>query len=112
MSQQPGLENLAHSLRAIFEKHGVLKAIVFGSFARGEPSRRSDLDILVVQDTAKRFLDRYDGIFGAITDAVPGRAVDLLIYTPEELERMSEGPFIGRALKEGIVIYESEPQSI
>ncbi len=112
MSQQDSLENLAHSLRAIFEKHGVMKVVVFGSFARGEPSRRSDLDILVVQRTDKRFLDRYDGIFGEITDVVRGRDVDLLIYTPEELERMSDGPFIARALKEGIVIYESESQPI
>jgi predicted nucleotidyltransferase len=112
VSGQDGLENLAHSLRTIFEKHRVLKAVVFGSFARGEPSRRSDLDILVVQRTDKRFLDRYDGIFGAITDAVRGRSVDLLIYTPEELERMSDGPFISRALKEGVVIYESESQQI
>ena len=112
MSQQDRLENLAHSLREIFEKYGVLKAVVFGSFARGEPSRRSDLDILVVQKTDKRFLDRYDGIFGAITDAVHGRAVDLLIYTPEELEKMSDGPFVAQALREGVVIYESEPQSI
>ncbi len=109
MSRQDSLENLANSLRAIFEKHGILKAMVFGSFARGEPSRRSDLDIIVVQQTRKRFLDRYDGIFAEITDAIPERSVDLLIYTPEELERMSHGPFIGRALKEGVVIYESEP---
>ncbi|MGO9119320.1 MAG: nucleotidyltransferase family protein [Desulfomonilaceae bacterium] len=109
MSRQDSLENLANSLRAIFEKHEILKAIVFGSVARGEPSRRSDLDILVVQQTRKRFLDRYDGIFAEITDVIPGRGVDLLIYTPEELERMSHGPFIGRALKEGVVIYESEP---
>jgi len=112
LSQQDILENVAHSLRAIFEKHGVLKAVVFGSFARGEPPRRSDPDILVVQETDRRFLDRYDGIFGEITDAVRGRDVELLIYTPEELERMSDGPFIAGALKEGVVIYESESQSI
>jgi len=49
-------ENLARALRAIFEKYGILKAVIFGSFARGETSRRSDLDILVVQETDKRFL--------------------------------------------------------
>jgi len=109
LSRPDSLENLADRLRAIFEKHGILKAMVFGSFARGEPSRRSDLDFLVVQHTQKRFLDRYDGIFAEITDMIPGRGVDLLIYTPEELERMSHGPFVGRALKERVVIYESEP---
>ncbi len=53
-----------------------------------------------------------DGIFGETIDAVRRRGVDLLIYTPDELERMYRGPFIGRALKEGIVIYESQAQSI
>ena len=112
LHQPDSLENLARTLRTIFEKYGILKAVVFGSFARGETSRRSDLDILVVQETDKRFLDRYDGIFAEIMDVIRGRDVDLLIYTPEELKKMSDGPFIARALKEGIVIYESEPQSI
>lgn len=99
-------------MEPIFEKYGILRAVVFGSLARGESTRRSDLDLMLVQETDKRFLDRYDGILSDITDVVRGRDVDLLIYTPEELESMSNRVFIKRILKDGTVIYESERQPV
>jgi predicted nucleotidyltransferase len=106
------LEQLISKLRPLFEKYGILKAVVFGSLARGEPSRRSDLDLMLVQETDKRFLDRYKGILGELTDVVRGRDVDLLIYTPAELASMSERRFMQTILKEGVVIYESQRQSL
>lgn len=107
------LEILAQRLRPVFKKYRVLRAIVFGSLARGDATHRSDLDLIVVQDTDKRFLDRYDGILREVVEAVPGRDVDLLIYTPQELEQLAERPFIARALQEGRTIYEccQEPAS-
>jgi predicted nucleotidyltransferase len=107
----PTLKDLADRLRAMFQKYGVCKAIVFGSRARGEASRRSDLDLIVIQETDKRFLDRYDGLLGDLIDAA-ACSVDLLIYTPSEYSEMRERPFVGRAEREGVVIYESERQSI
>ena len=107
------LEQLAAQLRPIFEKHHVLRAIVFGSLARGEASRRSDVDLLVVQHTDKRFLERYDGLLRDITQLVIGRDVDLLIYTPQELAQLAHRPLIVAALREGKAIYElqQEPPS-
>lgn len=35
------------------------KAIVFGSVARGEADEWSDLDLVIVADTARPFLERY-----------------------------------------------------
>ncbi len=107
-AEQDSLETLASQLQPIFEKHRILRAIVFGSLARGEASRHSDLDLIVVQETDKRFLDRYDDLLREITQAAPGRDVDLLVYTPQELDQMKDRPFIATALKEGNVIYESE----
>jgi predicted nucleotidyltransferase len=106
------LAQLASQLQSIFEKHRILRAIVFGSLARGEASRHSDLDLIVVQATDKRFLDRYDDLLREIAQAVPGRDVDLLIYTPQELGQMVDRPFIARALREGKVIYESEQEPL
>lgn len=107
---QRELEVLASRLRPVFDKHRVLRAIVFGSLARGERSRRSDLDLLVVQDTDKRFLDRYDELLREIAQVVSEQDVDLLIYTPAELKRMAERPFIARVMKEGQTIYESKQE--
>lgn len=105
------LEDIATALREIFRNHGILRAIVFGSRARGEPSRKSDLDLILIQETDKRFLDRYDGIYLEIARAVKFQGVDLLIYTPEELSRIADRRFIQKALQEGVIIYESERES-
>jgi predicted nucleotidyltransferase len=104
------MREISEKLKPVFERYGIVRAIVFGSIARGEPSRRSDLDLFVVQNTDKRFLDRYDGILNDVTDIIRDRDVDLLIYTPDELMRTRERPFIKGILNEGTVIYESEPK--
>ena len=93
-------------LRPSFQKHGVIKAVVFGSYARNAENRKSDLDLILVQRTDKRFFDRYDDI-AENYENLRGVHTDILIYTPEELKRISSRPFIRKALKEGITIYGS-----
>jgi uncharacterized protein len=100
--------DLAERCRPIFEKYRVIRAIVFGSIARGEATRHSDLDLLLIQPDEKPFLDRYEGILSEIIQAVPGRDVDLLIYTPQELSQMAQRRWIVNVLKEGKTIYESK----
>jgi predicted nucleotidyltransferase len=95
-------------LTPVFKRHQVMKAILFGSTARGEASKRSDVDLILVQRTDRRFLDRYDGLLYELNLALPEIAVDALIYTPEELVQMMRRRFVARALREGQVIYESE----
>lgn len=102
-----GLTDLTARLQPIFEKHQVLRTVVFGSWARAEESRHSDLDLLVIQNTSQRFLERYAGLLREIAQVVPERDVDLLVYTPQELASMAGRPFVAKALREGKVIYES-----
>lgn len=83
----------------------VAKAILFGSASRGTKSRKSDIDILLVVETEERFFDRY-GRFEEIYAKLKGRSVDMLIYTPSELERIAHRPFIRRILAERKTIYE------
>lgn len=105
--QQKEISRLKDRLTPLFRRYGIQKAILFGSFARGEPSRRSDLDLILVQETDRRFLDRYEGLLLELGKLVPDRDLDLLIYTPGELERLAGRPFVAAALREGKVIYES-----
>lgn len=105
------LDELSDRLRAIFKRYGILRGIVFGSFARGEESRHSDVDLFLIQATDQSFLKRYDGILRDITQAISERDVDVLIYTPQELTRARDQRWIAHILKEGKVIYESERQS-
>jgi predicted nucleotidyltransferase len=86
---------------------GVQKAILFGSLARGEVTPFSDLDLIIVQETAARFLDRLEPFYAGLDLRVDA---DILVYTPEELaELQTWNPFIQQAMHEGRVIYEAEP---
>lgn len=110
MKQPPmvSFEELSIRLRPTFEKYQVLRAIVFGSLARGEGTRHSDIDLVLIQRTARRFVDRYDGLLSEITQAIAGRDVDLLIYTPEEFAQIRQRRWGVRVVQEGQIIYESQ----
>ncbi|MBI5649287.1 MAG: Uma2 family endonuclease [Chloroflexi bacterium] len=47
------------------------KAIVFGSFARGDVSRHSDIDLILIQHTTQRFWDRYEDLLDELNRAMP-----------------------------------------
>ena len=99
------LEEISARLRPFFDACGVLKAIVFGSYARHSQTRRSDLDLALVIDTDRRFLDRYDRVAG-IEEYLGGVRAEILIYAPGELEAIAHRPFIRSMLADGVVIYE------
>lgn len=102
------LTALKRKLQPVFKKHGIEKAILFGSLARDEMSRHSDVDLILVQNTNLRFLDRYDKVLASFSQALPEWDVDLLIYTPAELIEVSGRRFIQQALREGKILYESK----
>lgn len=80
----------------------IKKIILFGSVARGEGHRGSDLDLIIIQETDKKFLSRLEPFY---RDARV--AMDILVYTPEEFAAMAEGVFLKNALQDGVVIYEA-----
>ena len=102
------IDGLKKKLQPLFKKYEIEKAILFGSLARNEASRHSDVDLILIQDTNVRFLDRYEGVLAAFSQALPECDVDMLIYTPKELNEISDRHFIRQALKEGKVLYESK----
>ncbi len=85
-----------------------LKIILFGSYSYGEPTKDSDVDILIIKESDlpryKRSVPAYKALSGLI---IPK---DVLVYTPEEVEEWSEVPqaFISRVMDRGTVIYEKE----
>lgn len=99
------LNVLRRLLAPIFRQNNVIKVVLFGSASRGSLTKKSDLDLMIIKETPKRFFDRYEE-FDEIYALIKNRAIDILIYTPEELKNMSHRPFIKRILKEGKSIYE------
>src|SRR5215216_3336761 len=102
------LDVLKNKLRPLFQEHKIEKAILFGSLARNEATRHSDTDLILVQKTNLRFLERYDGLLASFHRALPDWNLDILVYTPEELAQISGRRFIKKALEEGKVLYESK----
>ena len=99
------IEKLEKLLKPIFNSRNVTKAFLFGSFARGTESNRSDIDILIVKPTKKRFLDRFEE-FDEIYSLLKDFTVDLLVYTPGELTRNGHRPFVKTIISGGIILYE------
>ena len=61
-------------LQPVFKKHNIKKAVLFGSYAKGEADAKSDIDIMV--DSNLRGLAFY-GLLEDVVNAV-GLQVDLL----------------------------------
>ena len=81
----------------------VVRISVFGSYARGKADLFTDLDIIVVMNTDKSFLERQRKIYDLAPASVD---IDILCYTPSEFEHMKSKPFLKRALQDEIVLYE------
>jgi len=81
------------------------KVVLFGSFARGDYHGLSDLDLLIIKETPKKFIDRIVDVLELCDSAIP---VEPLVYTPSEIERLlAEGnTFITEALKDGRLLYD------
>ncbi|MBA4419484.1 MAG: hypothetical protein C0392_16510 [Syntrophus sp. (in: bacteria)] len=99
------IKRLQSSMEPIFRRNEVFKAVLFGSAVRDTETKRSDIDLMIVMETDKRFFDRYDA-FDEIFELMRGTSIDLLIYTPQELENISHRPFIRKIIAEGKTIYE------
>ena len=78
--------------------------LVFGSRARGTATRKSDLDLLVIYQSEKPALDRIGDVLQLLSDCP--WPLEVVAYTPEELSRIKNRPFIKTILSEGRVIYE------
>ena len=104
----PDLERLINFISSEYDPE---KIILFGSY--GTPSRRenSDIDLLIIKKTDKRFVDRMVEIMDLIIDRFGFEyPVEPLIYTPEEFRTAKEinSIFIRTILSKGVVLYEKE----
>jgi uncharacterized protein len=99
------VDEIRTQLTPTLRELGVEKAMLFGSVSKGMQSRKSDIDLLLVVETKERFFDRYEH-FEKIYAKLKGKSVDMLIYTPSELERIAHRPFIRKILAVGKTIYE------
>jgi len=72
------LKEIKSKIRKVLKKHGVVRAGIFGSYARGEQKKNSDIDILI---EAKGKFSLFDlvGLEIELQKAL-NKKVDLLTY--------------------------------
>ncbi|MGQ9556241.1 MAG: nucleotidyltransferase domain-containing protein [Anaerolineae bacterium] len=106
--RQQYVEALEHDLHSLVQQlsamPAVRKVVLFGSYAAGRRDLLTDLDLLVVMDSSLGFVERSLALARQLSAGV---ALDLLVYTPEELEQMSDNPFLHQVLGKGKVLYEA-----
>jgi uncharacterized protein len=88
------------------------KIVLFGSWARGEANEQSDVDFLIVErepfgpNRSRR--EEAVRIWECLYEfRVPK---DILVYSVDEIDQWKNSSYhvVGRALKEGKVLYESD----
>lgn len=92
----------------IVQQFDPLQIILFGSYARGEATADSDIDLLVVFSALKHKRETTIAIRSILAD-IP-IAKDIVVTTPVEIAEYGDlvGPILRPALREGKVIYERD----
>lgn len=101
-----GSEKIADIVEKIVSGYNPDKIILFGSYATGEPTEDSDLDLMVIKATdlsrPQRTVQVRKMLYGAM---IP---IDLIVYTPQEIAESKENKFsfVSEVLNTGKTLYE------
>ena len=84
--------------------------ILFGSMARGDAGEHSDIDLIVIKDTGAPRRERFRESSEYLPEML-GVGVDVIVYTPEEVEEKIEArnPFLAAVFTDGVVVYDRNP---
>ena len=79
--------------------------ILFGSYARGNPSEHSDVDFFIIAPSELPRFKRSRELYQLFKPYPFG--MDIVVYTPEEVKQDSNNPlsFVANVLKEGKTVY-------
>ena len=106
--QQRHWNEVEPELACIVERlasYGAERVVLYGSYARGDFHADSDVDLLIVKDTAERFIDRIASVLAVTGAKIP---VEPVVYTPAELEQMRarRSGLMAEVERDGKVLYE------
>ena len=104
-------QELDRYLALLIEHDKPEKIIIFGSLTTGDIHSWSDIDLVVIKQTSLPFLERLREMRRLLHPRV---GTDILVYTPEEFEQLSQRRlfFQEEILGEGVVVYERNRGSV
>jgi len=100
MSKIYSINDIKNIANIVFSNTPVLEAILFGSYANGQASKNSDIDIFVKSNGVLKGLNFY-GVLEDLTTKFK-KNIDLI----EELEIEKGSRIENEIIKQGIKIYE------
>lgn len=103
MIAQESIQAVVNQIAQQFQPN---KVILFGSYAYGEPTEDSDVDLLVVMPANKRDTKKAIEIVRSLR---PGFPMDLLVYDPAYLQHRCgmEDYFVREIVAKGRVLYDA-----
>lgn len=106
MTTRVAPEDIQRVTQQVIDQFHPQRVILFGSYAYGEPTVDSDVDLLVVMETEEPLLNMAARIAAAVDHPFP---LDILVRTPQDLEAaiLRHGIFATEIATKGIVLYEA-----
>lgn len=105
----PVSKTLPQAIERVVSELKPEKIILFGSYAYGNPTPDSDVDLFVIMETKAKRAERYL----AVSRLLRPRQfpVDIIVRTPKEIEEAMQGGkdnsfFIREIVKKGKVLYD------
>lgn len=101
-------DELKRIVELVVKEYSPEKIILFGSLVNNNIHEWSDIDMVVIKDTNKRFLDRLHEVH---LMTKPKVGVNFIVYTPNELRKMIEENryfLVKEILGKGKVLYEKQ----
>jgi len=94
-------------VKKIVKEYNPKKVILFGSYAYGNPTSDSDLDLFIIKNTNKRPIDRWIEVKRILRERQRMLSISPFVYTEKEVEeRLSiKDFFIEEIFKNGEILY-------
>ena len=104
-------EGLRKVTQQIVEQFHPQKVILFGSYAYGQPTEDSDVDVLVIMETEGNPLYTAAHISAAVDHPFP---LDILVIQPSDLAfaLQEKNIFETEVIKKGVTLYEEENHGV
>jgi predicted nucleotidyltransferase len=98
-------------IQSIINNYAPQKIVLFGSYARGEVHEGSDIYLMVIKETPKRFIDRIAEVIQLNKTLL---TLEPMVYSPLEFETMKKEKrdFIMTIEEEGIEIYDERSRKM